>query len=172
MLPSISIEPLTIPKATILGLAEEASEELINKNAKTVYSVNTPTNPLRKKMFNKVYEKLLLGKFDHLTPEDRQHIEPVQRKYAHVFRDEESNDFKETIVIEHQTLVGDANRIRRPPYRTPYALREEMQTQVQNSLNKGIIRPSSSPWSAPAILVPKESQEGKPKFRFCVDFRL
>ena len=36
---------------------------------------------------------------------------------------------------------------------------------------KGVICPSSSPWSAPAILVPKKSQDGKPKFRFGVDFR-
>ena len=46
-----------------------------------------------------------------------------------------------------------------------------MQTQVQNMLNKQIVRPSKSPWSAPTILVPKKSQDGKPKFRFCVDFR-
>ena len=46
-----------------------------------------------------------------------------------------------------------------------------MQTQVQNMLNKGIIRPSSSPWSAPAILVPKKNQDGKRKLKFCVDFR-
>ena len=106
-----------------------------------------------------------------LTPGDRQHIEPVLRKNAHVFHDEESNDFKEINVIEHQILVGDANPMRRPPYRTPYALRQEMQTQVQNMLNKGIIRPSSSPWSAPAILIPKKSHDGMPKFRFCVNFR-
>jgi len=46
-----------------------------------------------------------------------------------------------------------------------------MQTQVQNMLNKEIIRPSSSPWSAPAIFVLKENQDGKPQFKFCVDFR-
>jgi len=118
-----------------------------------------------------LYDKLLQGKLDHLTSEDRQHIEPVLRKYAHVFHDEASNDSKETKSIEHQTLVGDAKPIRRPPYRTPYALREEMQTQVQNILNNQIIRPSTSPCSAPATLVPKKSQDGKPKFRFCVDFR-
>jgi len=105
-----------------------------------------------------LYDKLLQGKLDHLTQEDRQHIQPVLRKYAHVFHDEASNDFKETKAIEHQILVGDAKPIRRPPYRTPYALREDMQTQVQNMLNKQIIRPSTSPWSAPAILVPKKAK--------------
>jgi len=33
------------------------------------------------------------------------------------------------------------------------------------------IRESKSPWSAPAILVPKKSLDGGPKYRFCLDFR-
>ena len=49
-------------------------------------------------------------------------------------------------------------------------LREEMKTQVENMLQKGVIRECNSPWSAPALLVPKRSTDGKPKFRF-VDFR-
>jgi hypothetical protein len=57
------------------------------------------------------------------------------------------------------------------PYRVPYALRKEMETQVNDMLEKGIIEPSSSPWSAPAILIPKRSLDGRPKYRFCVDFR-
>jgi len=42
---------------------------------------------------------------------------------------------------------------------------------VNDMLQKGVIRKSHSPWSAPAILVPKKSLDGKPKFRSCVDFR-
>jgi hypothetical protein len=46
-----------------------------------------------------------------------------------------------------------------------------MKAQIEKMLDKGIIRDSCSPWSAPAILLPKKSPNGKPKFRFCVDFR-
>jgi hypothetical protein len=46
-----------------------------------------------------------------------------------------------------------------------------MKTQVENMLQKGVIRESNCHWSAPALLVPKRSTDGKPKFRFCVDFR-
>jgi hypothetical protein len=102
--------------------------------------------------------------------DDRRHIEPVLLKYTHVFHDKESNYFKETKVIEHQIIVGDTAPIRRPPYRAPYALRQEMQDQVE-MLDKGIIWHSASPWSAPAILVPKRSLDGKPKYRFCVDYQ-
>ena len=88
-----------------------------------------------------------------------------------MFHDENTNDFKCTDVMEHQILVGDTPPIRRPQYRTQYALRHEMEAQVENMLDKGIIRASSSPWSAPAILVPKKTADGKQKYRFCVDFR-
>jgi len=46
-----------------------------------------------------------------------------------------------------------------------------MQEQVDKMLQRGVIRESSSPWSAPALLVPKKSVDGKPKYRFFVDFR-
>jgi len=37
-------------------------------------------------------------------------------------------------------------------------------------LDKSIIWDSKSPWAALNILVPKKSEDGKPKCRFCVDF--
>jgi len=46
-----------------------------------------------------------------------------------------------------------------------------MKQQMQKMLQNGVFRQNNSPWSAPAILVPKKSEDGKPKFRFNVDFR-
>ena len=60
--------------------------------------------------------------------------------------------------------------IRKAPYKTPFALRQEMNRQVQKMLDKGVISPSQSSWSSPAVLVPKKSGNGVPKYRFCVDF--
>jgi len=71
--------------------------------------------PPRKRKNEVLYSKLLKGKLYHLTPEDRHHIEPIIMKYAHIFLDEETNDFKWTTVIEHQIPIGDARRIKRPP---------------------------------------------------------
>jgi hypothetical protein len=117
MLANFSDEELTVPKATILGVAQEISESLVDKvNSRSEVNSTEPSK-------NEVqYDKLLKGKLDHLTPEDRQHIEPVIMKNAHIFHDEETNDFKGTTVIEHEIPIGDARPIRRPPYRTPYTL--------------------------------------------------
>jgi hypothetical protein len=88
-----------------------------------------------------------------------------------VVHNDEKAEFKGTDLIEHRIITGDAKPIRKAPYRVPYALREEMEGQVRDMLSKGVIEPSSSPWSAPAILVPKKTLDGRPKYRFCVDFR-
>jgi len=121
-----------------------------NINAGDESDVNSPTRPPRKRKNEALYEKLLPGKLDHLNN-------------AHVFHDENENDFKCTNVVEHQIQVGDTKPIRKPPYRTPYALREEMKNQVQTMLDKGVIRPNDSPWAAPGILVPKKrGPDGKP----------
>jgi hypothetical protein len=113
----------------------------------------------------------LQDKLGHLTHAEKSVLEPVLAKYRNVFHREGSNDFQGTDLVEHRIVTGDAKPIRKPPYRVPFALRKELNTQVKDMLNKGIIEESSSPWSATAILVPKKSQDGKPKYRFCVDFR-
>ena len=99
---------------------------------------------------------------------ERKIIEPVLIKYAGIFHDDEDNDFKSTNVVVHKIETGDATPIKKAPYKTPFALRQEMNRQVQKMLDKGVISPSHSPWSSPVVLVPKKSENGVPKYRFCV----
>ena len=93
------------------------------------------------------------------------------QKYAHVFHDEDTYYFKGTNLFEHEIPVGEVQNIRHSQYRNPYALRHGMQRQLQDMLDKNIIRESQSPWSAPANLVQKKSLDGRYKYRFCVDIR-
>jgi hypothetical protein len=66
-----------------------------------------------------------------------------------VFHDEETKDFKSTYVIEHKIVVTDPTPIRRPEYRTPFVLHREMESQVDDMIQKIVIRKSQSPWSSP-----------------------
>jgi hypothetical protein len=171
-LANFSNEPLVVPKVTVLGTAEEISEPLIDSiNAGCKSDADSPTKPRRGKENEVLYNILLKGNLHHLSHEDRQLIKPILLNYAHLFHDEETDDFPGTNVIEHEILVGDAQPIRRSQYRTPYVLLGEMKSQIEKMLGKGISRQSNSPWYAPAILVPKKSPDGRAKFRFCVDFR-
>jgi hypothetical protein len=63
-------------------------------------------------------------------------MEPVLLKYRHVFHEDGSNDFQGTDLVEHIIVTGDAKPIRKPPYRVPFALRKEMENQVQDMLKR------------------------------------
>jgi hypothetical protein len=79
MLANFSGEKLTIPKATVLGVAEEVSETLIDSiNTGIGKDGNLPSKPPRKKRNEALNDKLLSGKLDHLTPDELRHIEPVR----------------------------------------------------------------------------------------------
>lgn len=81
----------------------------------------------------------------------------------------------QTAVKHHIELKADAGP---PPSRPPYRLspleREELQRQLIKMLELGHIRPSTSPYGAPVLFVPKKTVDkttGKPEFRMCIDYR-
>jgi hypothetical protein len=124
MVANFSDESLTIPKKTVLGVAEQIAEPLVNRiNAESKTDTNSPAKPRRKRKNETLYHKLLHGKLDHLPQEEKDLIVPIFLKYAHVFHDEDMNDFKDTDIIEHQIIVDNVPPIRRPQYQTPDALR-------------------------------------------------
>jgi hypothetical protein len=52
-----------------------------------------------------------------------------------------------------------------------FALKDEMQKQLGDMLQRGVIAPACSEWAAPVIFVKKKSLDESPKYRFCTDFR-
>ena len=73
----------------------------------------------------------------------------------------------ETDVIQHRVKLTDDTPIHRKPYPLPYAMREELQNEVDIMLEMGVVRPSTSPHTSPIIMVKKKDGS----YRVCVDFR-
>ncbi|WVZ49188.1 hypothetical protein U9M48_000565 [Paspalum notatum var. saurae] len=65
-------------------------------------------------------------------------------------------------------LVPGTSPVSRGPYRMALDELKELKVQLQEQLDKGFIRPSSSPRGCPALFVEKKDQGGK---RLCVDYR-
>jgi hypothetical protein len=110
------------------------------------------------KPFGRVYEAIIpeiqdipvVCEFPDVFPEDLPGLPPE--------RDVE-------FVIE---LKPGTAPVSRRSYRMPPNELVELMTQLQDILEKGFIRPSSSPWGCPAIFVKKKDQT----LRMCVYYRL
>ena len=62
-------------------------------------------------------------------------------------------DLGSTDIIKHTIDVQGNPPIRMRTYRPPFKQKEEIDRQVQETLDHGIIRPSESPRAAPVVLV-------------------
>ena len=72
-----------------------------------------------------------------------------------------------TNLVQHHISVGDASPIQQKPYRVPYAQRDLVEQELDRMLQANVIRPSTSPWASPIVLVTKKDGN----VRFCVDYR-
>ena len=82
------------------------------------------------------------------------------------------NSKKEYIHVPKPILridTRDAEPIYIKPRRTNIDTDRIIEKHINEMLQKGIIRPSKSPWGAPVLVVPKPKKEGE--YRFCTDFR-
>ncbi|WVZ62925.1 LOW QUALITY PROTEIN: hypothetical protein U9M48_012615 [Paspalum notatum var. saurae] len=64
-------------------------------------------------------------------------------------------------------LIPGTAPVSKRPYRMAPDELKELKIQLQEQLDKGFIRPSSSPWGCPALFVEKKDRGGK---RLCVDY--
>ena len=77
------------------------------------------------------------------------------------------SELGETHLTTHHIDTGDAPPIKQRPYRTAPTLNAEIERQVNDMLRHDVIRPSTSPWSSPVVLVKKKNGT----YRFAVDYR-
>ncbi|KAJ9547521.1 hypothetical protein OSB04_020064 [Centaurea solstitialis] len=92
---------------------------------------------------------------------------PVVREFPEVFPEELPGLPPPRQVEFHIDLVPGAGPIAKSPYRLAPSEMQELSNQLQELLDKGFIRPSSSPWGAPVLFVKKKDGS----FRMCIDYR-
>ncbi|GMF21075.1 unnamed protein product [Phytophthora fragariaefolia] len=92
------------------------------------------------------------------------------RKELEAFQDlfvETSKKPSRTDLLKFSINTGPNAPVKQRPYRVSQAEGAVMEAEIQQYLELGIIRPSSSPWASPVLMIRKP--EGG--IRFCIDYR-
>ncbi|KAJ0848625.1 putative nucleotidyltransferase, Ribonuclease H [Helianthus annuus] len=119
------------------------------------------------KCLRKGHTAILALVIDATTKDKRLEDIPVVRDFPQVFP-EDLPGLPPHRQVEFQIeLAPGAAPIARAPYRLALLELEELSKQLQELLDKGFIRPSSSPWGAPVLFVKKKDGT----FRMCIDYR-
>ncbi|GJU16294.1 putative reverse transcriptase domain-containing protein [Tanacetum coccineum] len=111
---------------------------------------------------------LFLAHVNEKKPKEKQLEDvPVIRDFPEVFPDDLPGLPPLRQVEFRINLVPGAAPVARAPYRLALSEMGELSEKLRELLEKGIIRPSSSPWGAPMLFVKKKDGS----FRMCIDYR-
>ncbi|KAG1037188.1 hypothetical protein G6F43_012913 [Rhizopus delemar] len=92
---------------------------------------------------------------------------PIISEFQDVFRNDLPPGLPPVRTVEHVIDTGDARPISRPPFKMSPRELDELQKQLKELMDVGLIRPSSSPWGAPVLFVRKKDGS----LRMCIDYR-
>ncbi|GJZ31076.1 putative reverse transcriptase domain-containing protein [Tanacetum coccineum] len=119
------------------------------------------------KYIEKGCELFLAQVTEQESKEKRLEDVPVIRDFPEVFPDELPGLPPPRQVEFRIDLIPGAAPVARAPYHLAPSEMKELSKQLQELLEKGFIRPSSSPWGAPVLFVKKKDGS----FRMCIDYR-
>ena len=104
--------------------------------------------------------------WEGLSPHQRQQAEALLTKNADVFACSDA-DLGRTTTVTHKIRTVDDEPVRLPYRRISPTQLEEVKEHIRQLLEKDVIRPSTSPYASPIVLVRK----GDGSLRLCVDYR-
>ena len=100
---------------------------------------------------------------EQLTEQQKTELQSLLTEFEDVLQPKPG----QTTLAEHHIRTNDAKPVKLPPYRLPYAYREQVRKELDEMLDSGIIEKSTSEWASPIVLVKKKDGT----LRMCVDYR-
>ncbi|XP_021347442.1 uncharacterized protein LOC110446564 [Mizuhopecten yessoensis] len=99
----------------------------------------------------------------NLTDEQITEVTELMNSYEDVLTDLPGR----TNLAQHEINTTTKDPVHFKPYPLPYNMKEVIKEGVEKMIEMDVIEPSSSPYSAPVVLVKKKDGSN----RFCIDFR-
>uniref|UniRef100_A0A0A9X0W2 Retrovirus-related Pol polyprotein from transposon 17.6 n=1 Tax=Lygus hesperus TaxID=30085 RepID=A0A0A9X0W2_LYGHE len=110
-------------------------------------------------------------RLDHMNEEEKSAIINLVTRYSDIFH-RENEPLSFTNQVKHVIKTSDETPVYARNYRFPEAFKNEVDIQINEMIDQGIVRHSNSPWNAPIWIVPKKMDaSGIPKFRIVIDYR-
>jgi hypothetical protein len=100
----------------------------------------------------------------HLTPKEREKVYQILGKHRSIWDGRLGHVQTTSHRIE---LMPGATPVHSQPYRAKARAREAESSEVQRMLKAKVIKPTTSEWASPVVLVPKPDGS----MRFCIDHR-
>lgn len=148
-----------LPKGKVLGRARAI-------NGPGAVSVMTMTR--KAAALPQVGKEEFAGWFDlsEVQPANKPGLIDALYEYADVFQ-LPGQALGNTPLVKHVIETGGHAPIAQRPYRVPQSRRKALKENIDEMLNEGIIRPSTSPWASPVVIVDKPDGS----IRICCDYR-
>ena len=105
-------------------------------------------------------------KTGELNGEQQEKFTELVQEYEEIFA-KNSKDLGRTNLAKHMIDTENHKPFKETAYRVNPFKKEVIEKEIQDMLEKGVIRRSNSPWSSPVTLVLKPNG----KWRFCIDYR-
>ena len=157
-------EAIILPTRCVLGVVSQATQATVDLREVHSSGEDTCTAPDDKSLPQPDMTQLT---FDpSLSPGERLQLEALITKHSDCFAWTES-DLGFTDRIKHRIFVTDEKPIAQAYRRVPPSALTEVREHIEDLLARGIIRPSSSPYASPIVVVRKKNGD----MRMCVDYR-
>ncbi|XP_069139203.1 LOW QUALITY PROTEIN: uncharacterized protein [Argopecten irradians] len=101
--------------------------------------------------------------FEHITTEQRREVDELLSEFNDVLTDKPGR----TNLASHDIFTTTEDPVRVRPYPLPFHTKSVIKEEVDSMLEMDVIEPSTSPYSAPVVMVKKKDGSN----RFCIDFR-
>ena len=166
-------EPIILYPRTKLGTFTLMESEKIDPfpNLKEEFVNEIHSSPIDSKdedpRLQEVLSKVSVNT-DHLSSSEMSEITNLFNEYIDIFK-VEGGPHGDYSGVKHEIKTNGHPPIRSRPYRYTPHIQAEIKKQVNEMLDQGIIKESTSPWCFPVCMVPKAGSPGS--YRFAINFK-